>query len=273
MFSESDADDIGECSVCNKPGLLFECSTATHCKRWFHLECTPLLSIPEGDWTCAACTSNKPRHTIPPTLMDDLRDRQLDGEEIFTSSDGSYKECSNSSTYGFAIIMTHDEHLSYATGGKIEVQSTEASSLRVELEGLITAYELLPPDLYITHYMDNTQAIAIHDRLRTYGLPPAHKLMRMHYRRTIALLWSRMQQRGTYLSIIHVHSHLEKDTPRDHPLYFPRCQLAAADAAADAYHCQNRPHHGHRAFPNIPQRPLRRKTPWVDTPCEHSLPP
>ena len=109
----------------------------------------------------------------------------------------------------------------------------------MELEGLITAYELLPPDLYITHYMDNTQAIAIHDRLRTYGLPPAHKLMRMHYRRTIALLWSRMQQRGTYLSITHVHSHLEKDTPRDHPLYLPRWQLAAADAAADAYHCQD----------------------------------
>jgi hypothetical protein len=90
--------------------------------------------------------------------------------------------------------MTHDKHLSYATGGKIEVQRTEASSLRVELEGLITAYELLPPDLYITHNMDNTQAIAIHDRLRNYGLPPPpRKLMRMHYRRTIALLWSRMQ--------------------------------------------------------------------------------
>ena len=75
----------------------------------------------------------------PPNLMDDLRDRQLDGEEIITSSDGSYRETINSSTYGFAI-MTHDKHLRYATGGKIEVQSTEASSLRVELEGLITAY-------------------------------------------------------------------------------------------------------------------------------------
>ena len=60
VFSESDADDIGECSVCNKPGLLFECSTAINCKRWFHLECTPLLSIPEDDWTCTDCTSNKP---------------------------------------------------------------------------------------------------------------------------------------------------------------------------------------------------------------------
>jgi hypothetical protein len=35
----------------------------------------------------------------------------------------------------------------------------EASSLRVELEGLITAYELLPSDLYIIHYMDNTQPL------------------------------------------------------------------------------------------------------------------
>jgi hypothetical protein len=55
--------------------------------------------------------------------------------------------------------MTHDKHFSYSTGGKIEVQSTEASSLRVVLEDLITAYELLPPYLYTTHYMDNTQAI------------------------------------------------------------------------------------------------------------------
>jgi hypothetical protein len=63
--------------------------------------------------------------------MDDLHDRQLDREEIITSSNGSYRESINSSTYGFAI-MTHDiKHLRYATGGKIEVQSTEASSLRV----------------------------------------------------------------------------------------------------------------------------------------------
>jgi hypothetical protein len=51
----------------------------------------------------------------------------------------------------------------------------------VELEGLITAYEIMPPDLYTTRYMDNTQAIAIHDRLK-YGLPTPRKLMRMHYR-------------------------------------------------------------------------------------------
>jgi hypothetical protein len=47
-----------------------------------------------------------------------------------------------------------------------------------------------------------------------------------------------MQQRGTYLLITHVHSHLEKDTPRDHPLYRPRWQLAAADVIADAYYYQ-----------------------------------
>jgi hypothetical protein len=45
---------------------------------------------------------NTPIHAIPPTLMDDLRDLQLEGEEIFTSSDGSYRENINSSTYGFA---------------------------------------------------------------------------------------------------------------------------------------------------------------------------
>jgi hypothetical protein len=100
-----------------------------------------------------------------------------------------------------------------------------ASSLRVELEGLITAYELLPSDLYITHYMDNTQAIAIHDRLLNYGLPPPRKLMRMHYRRSIALLLASMQQRGTFLSMTHIHSHQEKNTPRDHPFTFPAGNL------------------------------------------------
>ena len=84
--------------------------------------------------------------------------------------------------------------------------------------------------------MDNTQAIAIHDRLRTNGLPPARKLMRVHYRRTIALLWSRMQQRGTYLSITHVHSHLEKKTSLTDPKYNERWQLAAADEACEQAH-------------------------------------
>ena len=73
--------------------------------------------------------------------MDDLRDLQLDGKEIFTRSDVSYREKIKSSTYGFAI-MTHDQHLSYATGKKIEVQSTKASALRMDLEGLITTYEI-----------------------------------------------------------------------------------------------------------------------------------
>ena len=133
-----------------------------------------------------------------------------------------------------SLLWPTTNDLKYATGGKIDVQSTEASSLRVELEGLITAYELLPSDLYITHYMDNTQAIAIHDRLLNDGLPPPHALQAIN-----SLLWARMQQRGTFLSITHVHSHLEKNTPKDHPLYLPRWQLAAADAVADEYHYQD----------------------------------
>jgi hypothetical protein len=63
--------------------------------------------------------------------LDDLRDLQLDGKQLLTSSDGSYRENINSSTYGFAI-RTHGKHLSYATGRKIEVQSMEASSLRLD---------------------------------------------------------------------------------------------------------------------------------------------
>ena len=53
------------------------------------------------------------------------------------------------------------------------------------------------------------------------------------------MLWARLQQRGPFLSITRVHSHLEKNTPRDHPLYLPRWQLAAADAVADEYHYQD----------------------------------
>jgi hypothetical protein len=57
----------------------------------------------------------------------------------------------------------------------------------MEIEGLIAAYEIIPADIHIIHYMDNTEAIAIHKNLCRYGLPTSRKLMRNHYRRSIIL--------------------------------------------------------------------------------------
>ena len=200
VLSESEADDIGECTVCKKTGLLMECSTATHCGRWYHLTCTPLTAVPDGDWVRDKCITSTPRHTLPPELLDNLRDMQDDGTPIYTSSDGSYRERGNSSTYGVNIGALAPD-LNYSFGGHLHITAIEASSFRMELEGLIASYETIPPDIHPLHFMDNTEAIAVHTNLCRYGLPVTRKLMRKAYRRTITLLWHRMQERGAHLAI------------------------------------------------------------------------
>ena len=235
VLSESDADDIGECTVCAETGLLMECSSAKHCGRWYHLACTPLQTVPEGDWVCDKCSTSSPRHTLPPELLDTLLDMRDDGIPIFTSSDGSYRENGNSSTYGVNIGALSPV-LNYSFGGHLRITANEASSLRMELEGLIAAYEVIPPDVHPLHYMDNTEAIAIHNNLCLYGLPSTRTLMRKAYRRSITLLWIRMQERGSHLTIQHVHSHLEKTTPPNDPKFNERWQLAAADEACEQAH-------------------------------------
>ena len=110
-----------------------------------------------------------------------------DGPPIFTSSDGSYREHGNSSTYGVNIGALPPV-LNYSFGYHLRIAANEASSLRMELEGLMAAYEVIPPDVHSLHYMDNTEAIAIHNNLCLYGLPTTRTLMRKAYRRSIRLL-------------------------------------------------------------------------------------
>jgi hypothetical protein len=100
--------------------------------------------------------------------------------------------------------------------------------------------------------MDNTEAIAIDNNLCRYGLPITRKLMRKAYRRTITLLWHRMQERGVHLTIQHVHSHLEKQTPLDDTKYNERWQLTAADEVCEQAHTypfQTPPALGTEKFP------------------------
>jgi hypothetical protein len=184
---------------------------------------------------CSACAATRPRHVLPETVLDTLFELVGDGETILTSSDGSYRERTNSSSYGVNIHASNPD-LNYSVGGHVDVQQYEASSLRMEIEGLIAAYEIIPADIHPIQYIDNTEAIGIHKNLCRYGLPTSRKLMRKHYRRSITLLWHRMNQRGRHLQVEHIYSHLEKETPRDNPLYIPRWQLAAADTVCEEAH-------------------------------------
>ena len=95
---------------------------------------------------CDKCATSNPRHTLPPELIDTLLDMRDDGTPIFTSSDGSYREQGNSSTYGVNIGALSPV-LNYSLGGHLRIAATEASSLRMELEGLIAAYEVIPSDV------------------------------------------------------------------------------------------------------------------------------
>jgi hypothetical protein len=56
-----------------------------------------------------------------------------DGTTIFTSSDGSYCERGNNSTYGVHIGALSPD-LNYSFGGHLHITANEASFLRMELK-------------------------------------------------------------------------------------------------------------------------------------------
>ena len=155
---------------------------------------------------------------------------------IYSASDGSVKHAGTdhaSSTFGVVIDHTHTNIRRY---GKIKIRKGEESSLRVELEALIHAYNLIPSHIHTTHAADNETAIAIHNELATSGLPPQRALIQLPYHSTIARLHTAMQQRTRFLDIVHTLSHLEHETAEDLDLHSRRQALARADKQAEEGH-------------------------------------
>lgn len=59
------------CSLCEEPGLLLECSGTCYCS--YHPFCIGISVIPEGDFSCDACTTGHQRCFFCDEQGDDLR--------------------------------------------------------------------------------------------------------------------------------------------------------------------------------------------------------
>ena len=219
-----------ECSICKLPDTDSTCTTAS-CQAAVHIRCTK-----HHPWKCQACG---PKAYRPPPLtrkqLKQLRTRMVN-HTIFSASDGSVLRAGStnpSSTFGITIDPAS---IDISHRGKISIRQGEESSLRVEIEGLIQAYHLIPADIPVQHAVDNKGTVDIHDHMVRHGLRTDKSLLNQHYHSSIRRLHAAMQERGTPLTVIHTLSHLENSETADNDLRERREALATADEVANEAH-------------------------------------
>ena len=219
------------CSICTLPDTDSECTTRS-CDSKVHARCTPR----QQPWKCPVCA---PKAYRPPPLtrkhLKLLRKRMIH-HTIYSASDGSVLRAGTmdpSSTFGITIDPAS---INVSHKGKIDIRQGEESSLRVEIEGLIQAYYLIPPDIPVRHAVDNKGTVDIHDHMVRHGLRSDKSLLKQHYHSSIRRLHAAMNARGTPLTVVHTLSHLEHIETSDLDLRERREALSTADAAASDAH-------------------------------------
>jgi hypothetical protein len=157
---------------------------------------------------------------------------------IYTSTDGSVKKAQTpeaSSTWALSIRVSPTTTISRR--GKIRLSPGEDSSYRVELEGLVQLYTILPADTSTRHACDNEAAVKAHKSIHYHARKSARKWAKTEYRTTLDRLHQAMQNRdGDTIDVIHTHSHLEHTPTQDADLHTRRQILAEADHQADLAH-------------------------------------
>ena len=246
-YATDSSTSVDNCALCHTTDPDLQC-TGTHvsCTRTAHSVCAQF----HGDtpWICAHCSETAPPHTIPQHIIDELTTQQT---PIYTASDGSVRDQGTpncSSTFGVHLTSATS---SYFTHGRKHVNILEASSLRVELEGLICAYQIIPAHLDVIHAVDNTAAIHIHNLLISEGINDPF-LLRQPYKATIVRLANAIHTRGAHLPITHTHLHLEHKHSTNNNLNGRHLALAGADAAADLAHPSDILPHNNDGTGNFP---------------------
>jgi hypothetical protein len=113
--------------------------------------------------------------------------------------------------------------------GKVQVAAGEKSSYRVEVEGLIQLYTLLPTHIHTRHACDNEAAVKAHYTTQHHAA--------LDYRVTLDRLNTAITDRGGEpIDVIHTHSHLENVPTLDLDVHQRRQILAIADFQADRAH-------------------------------------
>jgi hypothetical protein len=161
---------------------------------------------------------------------------------IYSSTDGSVKGVATddtSSTWGLCIrvIRASGTAILIKRRGKVLITAGDESSYRVEVEGLIQLYTLLPAHINTRHACDNEAAVKAHLTSRVHAGLGARRWAAIEYRVTLGRLHQAISSRdGRPIKVIHTHSHLEDVSTPDTDLHIRRQLLAIADFQADKAH-------------------------------------
>jgi hypothetical protein len=111
------------------------------------------------------------------------------------------------------------------------------NSYRVEVEGLIQLYSLLPAHIHTRHACDNEAAVKAHLTSRSHTELDTRRWAAVEYRVTLDSLHQAISFRdGRPIQVIHTHSHMEGASTPDTDLHIRRLILAIADFQADKAH-------------------------------------
>ena len=233
----TDTQPHAPCAKCGRTNTDTKCANTPSCEAWFHARCIPHSQL------CPACQHPRDTHTAPTQLTQvELLTLHNACGTIYSSTDGSVKgihKTDVSSTWGLCIrVQAQDGTITRITRhGKILITAGEESSYRVEVEGLIQIYALLPAAFHTTHACDNEAAVDAHDTIDYHARKGARKWATTDYRTALDRLLQAIDRRGgTKLDVVHTHSHLEHQHTDDTALRIRRDTLAEADTQADSGH-------------------------------------
>ena len=238
MDQDTRAD--ANCPTCTFKGTDTRCKIARHCEGWYHSRCNPIRND-----ECTACSLPKEdtsESTVHPLTTEEISALENSTGTIYTSTDGSVKgvlTVDASSTWGLCIQITlkNGEVKYIRRKGKIMITAGEESSYRVELEGLIQIYLLLPQHIRTRHACDNESAVKAHNNIRYHISKAPRKWAKVEYRTTLDRLHEAIAERdGETLHVVHTHSHMEHILTDNADLNKRRHVLAVADKLADEGH-------------------------------------
>jgi hypothetical protein len=121
-------------------------------------------------------------------------------------------EKKTSSTWGLCIRLVLPSGYTelIKRRGKVQIAAGEESSYRMEVEGLIQLYTLLPTHIHTRHACDNEAAVKAHYTTQHHAALGARRWAAVDYRATLDRLNIAITDRvGDPIDVIHTHSHLE----------------------------------------------------------------
>ena len=241
VHMDTDTKPHAVCPTCQYTDTDTKCALQLRCGGWYHQRCNP---TPRST-VCTACLPSDATaqlNSIAPLSPVELAHLNDAKGLIYSSTDGSVKGVAThntSSTWGLCIrvIRASGKAIHIKRRGKVLITAGEESSYRVEVEGLIQLYTLMPAHIHTRHACDNEAAVKAHLTSRAHAGLGARRWAAVEYRVTLDRLHQAISSRnGRPITVVHTHSHLENVSTPDTDLHTRRQLLAIADFQADKAH-------------------------------------